>query len=122
MEPGLGCVAMARIEIGRERDGRRLAEVPEALIPRASGGAKRARRVDARDQRPARRGGLAATQMLTAINGTWYRALRSVLGGLLGSRLSLSDRARRWIVGLLVVVIGGELIQLLLRYILNFIG
>ena len=46
----------------------------------------------------------------------------SVLGGLLGSRLSLSDQARRWIVGLLVVVIVGELIQLSLRYFWDLIG
>ena len=46
----------------------------------------------------------------------------SVLGGFLGSRLSLSDQARRWIVGLLVVVIVGELIQLSLRYFWDLIG
>jgi hypothetical protein len=46
----------------------------------------------------------------------------SVAGGLLGSRLSVSDQARRWIVGLLVTVIIGELIQLSLRYLFDLIG
>lgn len=46
----------------------------------------------------------------------------SVLGGLLGSRLALSEQVRRWIAGLLVVVIVGELIQLSMRYVLELIG
>ena len=45
----------------------------------------------------------------------------SVLGGLLGARLALSEQARRWIVGLLVVVIVGELVQLSMRYVLALI-
>jgi uncharacterized protein len=43
----------------------------------------------------------------------------SVLGGFLGSRLAVSDQARRWIVGLLIVVIVGELIQLSLHFLLT---
>jgi uncharacterized protein len=46
----------------------------------------------------------------------------SVAGGLLGARLSVSDQARRWIVGLLIIVIVGELIQLSIRYALALIG
>jgi uncharacterized membrane protein YfcA len=46
----------------------------------------------------------------------------SVAGGLLGARLAVSEQARRWIVGLLVVVIVGELIQLSIRYFLQLIG
>jgi hypothetical protein len=36
----------------------------------------------------------------------------SLIGGLLGARVAISEHARRWIVGLLVVVIVGELIHL----------
>ncbi|BBU31472.1 UPF0721 transmembrane protein [Burkholderia sp. THE68] len=43
-------------------------------------------------------------------------ALGSVAGGLLGARLAISEQARRWIVGLLVVVIVGELIHLGMGY------
>jgi uncharacterized protein len=43
-------------------------------------------------------------------------ALGSIVGGLLGARLAISDQARRWIVGLLVVVIVGELVHLSVRY------
>jgi uncharacterized protein len=43
-------------------------------------------------------------------------ALGSVAGGLLGARLAISNQARRWIVGLLVVVIVGELLNLSIRY------
>jgi uncharacterized membrane protein YfcA len=43
-------------------------------------------------------------------------ALGSVAGGLLGARLAISDQARRWIVGLLIVVIVGELANLSIRY------
>jgi uncharacterized membrane protein YfcA len=43
-------------------------------------------------------------------------ALGSILGGLLGARLSVSDQARRWITGLLVMVVAGELVQLSIRY------
>jgi uncharacterized membrane protein YfcA len=46
----------------------------------------------------------------------------SIAGGLLGARLAVSDQARRWIVGLLVVVIVGELMQLSIRYFLDLIG
>jgi len=46
----------------------------------------------------------------------------SVAGGLLGSRLAVSDHARRWIAGLLITVIAGELIQLSLRYVVGLIG
>ncbi|MFO1048389.1 MAG: TSUP family transporter [Geminicoccaceae bacterium] len=46
----------------------------------------------------------------------------SVLGGLLGSRLTLSEQARRWIVWLLVVMIVGELVQLSTRYVSELIG
>jgi uncharacterized protein len=45
----------------------------------------------------------------------------SAVGGLVGSRLAVSDQARRWIVGLLIAVIVGELIQLSLRYLLDLI-
>jgi uncharacterized protein len=40
----------------------------------------------------------------------------SVAGGLLGSRLAVSEQAKKWIVGLLIIVIVGELIQLSIRY------
>lgn len=43
-------------------------------------------------------------------------ALGSVAGGFLGAKLAISDQGRRWIVGLLVVVIVGEVINLALRY------
>lgn len=43
-------------------------------------------------------------------------AVGSVVGGILGARLSLTAQARRWIVGLLVFVIVGELINLSVRY------
>lgn len=43
-------------------------------------------------------------------------ALGSVAGGYLGARVSISAQARRWIVGLLVTVIVGELIHLALQY------
>lgn len=43
-------------------------------------------------------------------------ALGSVAGGLLGARLAISPQARRWIVGLLVVVIIGEAIHLSAGY------
>ncbi|MFC0397964.1 TSUP family transporter [Paraburkholderia rhizosphaerae] len=36
----------------------------------------------------------------------------ALFGGLLGARVAVSEHARRWIVGLLVVVIVGELIHL----------
>jgi uncharacterized protein len=36
----------------------------------------------------------------------------SLIGGLLGARVAVSEHARRWIVGLLVVVIVGELVHL----------
>jgi uncharacterized protein len=51
-----------------------------------------------------------------------FLGVGSVVGGFLGSRLAVSDQARRWIVGLLVVVIVGELIQLSLRYFFYLIG
>jgi hypothetical protein len=38
------------------------------------------------------------------------------LGALLGARLSVSEQAKRWIVGLLIAVIVGELIHLSIRY------
>ncbi|MDR7006198.1 sulfite exporter TauE/SafE family protein [Paraburkholderia strydomiana] len=43
-------------------------------------------------------------------------ALGSVAGGLLGARLAVSEQARRWIVGLLVLVTLAELIHLLVQY------
>ncbi len=43
-------------------------------------------------------------------------AVGSVAGGYLGARLSLSEQARRWIVGLLVAVIVGGLIHLSLHF------
>jgi uncharacterized membrane protein YfcA len=46
----------------------------------------------------------------------------SIIGGLLGSRLAVSEQARRWIVGLLIFVIVGELIQLSIRYCFDFNG
>ena len=50
-----------------------------------------------------------------------HRHGRHGASGPLGSRLALSEQARRWIVGLLVVVIVGELVQLSLRYVLELI-
>jgi uncharacterized protein len=46
-------------------------------------------------------------------------AIGSVAGGLLGARLMLSDQARRWIVGLLIVVIVGEAVHLAIGYCAN---
>ena len=40
----------------------------------------------------------------------------SVVGGLLGARLSVSEQAKKWIVGLLITVIVGELLNLMVRY------
>jgi uncharacterized protein len=51
-----------------------------------------------------------------------FLGIGSVVGGMLGSRLAVSDQARRWIVGLLIVVIVGELIQLSLRYAFQLLG
>jgi uncharacterized membrane protein YfcA len=51
-----------------------------------------------------------------------FLGIGSVAGGYLGSKLALSDQARRWITGLLIAVIIGELIQLSLRYFLELIG
>jgi uncharacterized membrane protein YfcA len=48
--------------------------------------------------------------------------LGSIGGGYLGARLAISDQARRWIVGLLVTVIVGELVHLSIRYYLNLLG
>ena len=49
-------------------------------------------------------------------------ALGSVVGGLLGARLAISELARRWIVGLLVVVIIGELVHLSIQYYLDLLA
>ncbi len=49
-------------------------------------------------------------------------ALGSIVGGSLGARLAISDLARRWIVGLLVVVIIGELVHLSIQYSLDLLG
>ena len=49
-------------------------------------------------------------------------AIGSVAGGMLGARISVSERAHRWIVGLLIVVIVGELIQLSIRYTFGLLG
>ncbi len=46
-------------------------------------------------------------------------ALGSVAGGYLGARVAISPQAHRWIVGLLVTVITGELIHLALQYYLR---
>jgi uncharacterized membrane protein YfcA len=46
-----------------------------------------------------------------------FLGVGSVIGGFLGSRLAVSKQAQRWIVGLLIAVIVGELIQLSMRYI-----
>ncbi|WP_238286464.1 sulfite exporter TauE/SafE family protein [Caballeronia novacaledonica] len=48
-------------------------------------------------------------------------ALGSVAGGLLGARLAISEQARRWIVGLLIVVIVGELANLSIRYFVHLL-
>jgi uncharacterized protein len=45
-----------------------------------------------------------------------FMALGSVAGGLLGARLAVSEQAKKWIVGLLITVIVGELINLMVRY------
>ncbi len=49
-------------------------------------------------------------------------AAGSVAGGLIGARLAMSVAAKKWIVGLLVVVIGGELVHLAIRYALMLLG
>jgi hypothetical protein len=46
-------------------------------------------------------------------------ALGSIAGALIGAHLSVSEQAKRWIVGLLVTVITGELIHLSVRYYLE---
>ena len=46
-------------------------------------------------------------------------ALGSIAGALVGARLSVSEEAKRWIVGLLITVIVGELIHLSVRYYLE---
>jgi hypothetical protein len=46
-------------------------------------------------------------------------AVGSLVGGLLGARLSVSEQAKKWIIGLLITVIVGELINLGLRYYLD---
>jgi uncharacterized protein len=48
-------------------------------------------------------------------------AAGSIGGGLLGARLAISDQARRWIVGVLIVVIVGELANLVVRYFAHFL-
>lgn len=48
--------------------------------------------------------------------------LGSIVGAFFGARLAVSDHARRWIVGLLVVVIVGELIQLSIHYYVGLFG
>ena len=45
----------------------------------------------------------------------------SVVGGLLGARLSVSEQAKKWIIGLLITVIVGELINLIIRYCLDLL-
>jgi uncharacterized membrane protein YfcA len=47
-------------------------------------------------------------------------AIGSIAGGVLGAQLSVSEQAKRWIVGLLIVVIIGELIHLSIRYYFEF--
>ena len=49
-------------------------------------------------------------------------AVGSVIGGLAGARLSVSAQAKKWIVGLLITVIVGELIHLTIRYYLEFLA
>jgi uncharacterized membrane protein YfcA len=39
-------------------------------------------------------------------------ALGSLVGGFLGARVAISAQARRWIIGLLIVVVVGELVHL----------
>ena len=39
-------------------------------------------------------------------------ALGSLVGGILGARVAISAQARRWIIGLLIVVVVGELVHL----------
>jgi uncharacterized protein len=48
-------------------------------------------------------------------------AAGSVVGGLLGARLAISPQARRWIVGLLVVVIVGEIVHLSAGYLVKLV-
>jgi uncharacterized membrane protein YfcA len=45
--------------------------------------------------------------------------LGSIAGGFLGARLATSPEAKRWILWLLVVVIGGELIHLTVHYVFD---
>jgi uncharacterized membrane protein YfcA len=45
-----------------------------------------------------------------------FLGVGSVIGAFFGARLAVSEQARRWIVGLLVALIVGELIQLSIRY------
>jgi uncharacterized membrane protein YfcA len=49
-------------------------------------------------------------------------ALGSIVGGFLGTRLAISEQARRWIVGLLITVIVGELIHLSIQYYMDLFG
>jgi len=46
----------------------------------------------------------------------------AVSGGLLGACLAISEQGRRWIIGLLVIVIIGELVNLSIRYCLDLLG
>ncbi len=48
--------------------------------------------------------------------------LGSVAGGVLGARLAVSQRAHRWIVGLLIFVVVAELIQMAVRYCFDLLG
>lgn len=43
----------------------------------------------------------------------------SIVGGVLGARLTTSENARKWVFVLLVVVISAELVHLLLHYVFN---
>jgi len=49
-------------------------------------------------------------------------AVGSVIGGLAGARLSVSAQAKKWIAGLLITVIIGELIHLMVRYFREFLA
>ena len=50
-----------------------------------------------------------------------FMGLGSVLGGVLGARVATAPKAKRYIFGLLVVVISAELVELILHYVLRVV-
>ena len=70
----------------------------------------------------------AVAMLIFATRGSIYwpsgaaMGLGSVAGGVLGARLSVSQRAHRWIMGLLIFVVVAELIQMAVRYCFDLLG